>query len=75
MPANRYKDWLRQAEHDLETARANAKAGAYDWACFIAQQAAVKPLKALILYHSGQPWGALAPCARRAASRRRATAR
>jgi hypothetical protein len=29
----RGKDWLAQAERDLEVAKANAKAGSYEWAC------------------------------------------
>ncbi|NIM05594.1 MAG: HEPN domain-containing protein [Armatimonadetes bacterium] len=39
--------WLRQAEHDLETARKLVDFGAFDHAAFLAQQAAEKSLKAL----------------------------
>ena len=44
--------WLRQAEKDLESARDSSKAGHYEWACFQAQQAAEKSLKAF-LYSKG----------------------
>lgn len=44
--------WLRQAEKDLESARDSSKAGHYEWACFQAQQAAEKALKAF-LYSKG----------------------
>lgn len=40
--------WFRQAEHDLDTARATSEAGSYDWACFQSQQGAEKALKALL---------------------------
>jgi HEPN domain-containing protein len=43
----RVQDWLRQAEHDLEVARTTRQAGQFDWACFAAQQAAEKAIKAL----------------------------
>lgn len=45
--------WLRQAEHDLEFARMALREGFFSQACFIAQQAAEKALKAL-LYHRGE---------------------
>jgi HEPN domain-containing protein len=52
--ANReeYARWLRQAKHDLRTARTVAKTGAHDWACFLSQQAAEKALKGY-LYSKG----------------------
>ena len=46
---NRARDWLRQAEYDLEFARLARKAGRHEWACFAAQQTAEKALKGLIL--------------------------
>lgn len=50
---NRASDWLQQAESDLEMARIAAQAQRHDWACFAAQQAAEKAVKALHL-HLGQ---------------------
>ena len=52
--ANReeHNRWLRQAKHDLKTARSTAREEAYDWACFLCQQAAEKALKAY-LYRQG----------------------
>lgn len=54
---NRYGDWLRQAEADLKHAHNATTAGDFDWACFAAQQAAEKALKAVILRLGGEPWG------------------
>lgn len=44
---NRWKDWLDQAEGDLEQAEASRKDGRHEWACFAAHQAAEKAVKAL----------------------------
>ena len=41
--------WYGQARFDLEAARDSAAAGHYEWACFQAQQAAEKALKAVLL--------------------------
>lgn len=41
--------WYGQARFDLEAARSSVTAGNYEWACFQAQQAAEKALKALLL--------------------------
>lgn len=46
---NRASDWFRQAERDLEQAVASARDGLHEWACFAAQQAAEKAVKALHL--------------------------
>ena len=46
---NRARDWLRQAEYDLELARLARKAGQHEWACFATQPTAEKALKGLIL--------------------------
>jgi hypothetical protein len=46
MPS-RYKDWLRQAQRDISHAQNALEDGDYDWACFAAQQAAEKAVKAL----------------------------
>lgn len=40
--------WLRQAEYDLRAAEHNANGGYYSVACFNAQQAAEKALKAFL---------------------------
>ena len=55
--ANRSRDWLLQAEHDLEHAVAAAEALRFDWACFAAHQAAEKAVKALHLAHDQEAWG------------------
>jgi len=57
MAANRSGDWWRQAQHDLEAARQNARLRIFDWACFMAQQAAEKALKALVQHAGGDAWG------------------
>jgi HEPN domain-containing protein len=54
----RHSDWLRQAQRDLEHARRSQEAGDYEWACFAAQQAAEKALKALHLALDSYPEGA-----------------
>ena len=45
--SNRAKDWMMQAERDLEQALASRKEGRHEWACFAAQQSAEKAAKAL----------------------------
>ena len=45
--AQRWRDWLAQAKHDLEQAAASRNDGRHDWACFAAHQAAEKAVKAL----------------------------
>ena len=55
--AERSRDWFRQAEHDLAHARSAASAGDHDWACFAAQQAAEKAVKALAGRLGGEAWG------------------
>lgn len=49
--ADRSWDWMEQAERDLEIARSTARDGFHEWACFAAQQAAEKALKAAHLSH------------------------
>lgn len=46
---DRSSDWLRQAENDLLWTQDTIKAGRYAQACFAAQQAGEKALKALAL--------------------------
>ncbi|MFZ5633038.1 MAG: HEPN domain-containing protein [Bacillota bacterium] len=55
--ANRASDWFAQAGFDLQHARNSLNAGDYEWACFAAQQAAEKAVKALILHMNGEGWG------------------
>ena len=43
--------WLRQAEHDLAIARGHWERGDYSDACFMAEQAAQKALKAFLIGH------------------------
>ena len=55
--ANRAADWLKQAQRDLEQAEDSRRAGRHEWACFAAQQAAEKALKALHLHLGQEAWG------------------
>lgn len=55
--ANRAFDWLRQACRDLEQAESSRQAGRHEWACFAAQQAAEKAVKALHLHLGQEAWG------------------
>lgn len=49
-----YRRWMLSARRTLESARRDAEAGDYNWACFKAHQAAEKALKAL-LWGLGEP--------------------
>ncbi len=53
----RSKDWLKQAEFDLKTAKALITNESYSWVCFIAHQAAEKGLKALLEFKDTPTWG------------------
>jgi HEPN domain-containing protein len=55
--SNRYQDWLKQAEKDLQHARFSLEHGDYEWACFAAHQAAEKAVKALHLFLGQEAWG------------------
>jgi len=55
--ANRARDWLAQAERDLDQAEDSRRAGRHEWACFAAQQAAEKAVKALHLSLGQEAWG------------------
>src|SRR5688572_10520722 len=44
----RSRDWMAQAERDLEKARLDREHGYHEWACFTAHQAAEKALKAVV---------------------------
>lgn len=54
---NRAQDWLKQALRDLEQAEDSQRAGHHEWACFAAQQAAEKAVKALHLHLGQEAWG------------------
>ncbi len=54
---NRSKDWLTQADRDLELARHAENGDFFEWACFAAQQAAEKAVKALIAAKNGDVRG------------------
>jgi HEPN domain-containing protein len=54
---NRYRAWLEQAQRDLEKARIDLQYQYWEWACFTAQQAAEKAVKALLLYQGKDAWG------------------
>jgi len=55
--ADRSRDWLNQARRDLEQAQDSRGAGRHEWACFAAQQAAEKAVKALHLHFAQEAWG------------------
>ncbi len=54
---NRALDWLRQADRDFEQAMDSRHAERHEWACFAAQQAAEKAVKALHLHAGQEAWG------------------
>ena len=56
MPS-RADDWLKQADRDLEQAKESEQSQKFEWACFAAQQAAEKAVKALHLHHGQEAWG------------------
>lgn len=55
--AKRYRDWITQAESDLEHARKSLDMQDYNWSCFASQQSAEKALKALYDFLGGEGWG------------------
>lgn len=55
--ANRTPDWFRQALRDLKQAEDSRRAGRHEWACFAAQQAAEKAVRALHLHLGQEAWG------------------
>jgi HEPN domain-containing protein len=55
--SNRAQDWLDQAARDLEHAREAREHNRHEWACFAAQQAAEKAVKALHLHLGQEAWG------------------
>ncbi|MCL6553993.1 MAG: HEPN domain-containing protein [Firmicutes bacterium] len=54
---DRSRDWLAQAQRDLEQAEDSRRAGRHEWACFAAHQAAEKAVKALHLRLGQEAWG------------------
>jgi len=54
---DRSRDWLAQGERDLEQAQASRDQERHEWACFAAQQAAEKVVKALHLHLGQEAWG------------------
>lgn len=56
MPS-RAHDWFNQATRDLEQAEESRRAGRHEWACFAAQQASEKAVKALHLHLGQEAWG------------------
>ncbi len=53
----RSADWMDQAKGDLEHAESDVERGFYDWACFSAQQAAEKAVKAVFQKMGAEAWG------------------
>lgn len=53
----RSRDWMDQAEGDLEHAKNDLKSGFYDWACFSAQQSAEEAVKAVFQKLGAEAWG------------------
>ncbi|MFP3910212.1 MAG: HEPN domain-containing protein [Halobacteriota archaeon] len=53
----RSKDWIDQAKRDLKVAEGMMKAEAFEWTCFIAQQAAEKSVKSVFQKLSATAWG------------------
>ena len=54
---SRARDWMRQAIKDLAHAERSLEMGDYEWACFAAQQAAEKAVKALYESRNMEVWG------------------
>lgn len=53
----RPRDWLRQAELDARAASDASDQGHNEWACFLAQQAAEKAVKAVHESEGTEAWG------------------
>jgi HEPN domain-containing protein len=53
----RSNDWINQAERDLKVAEELIKAKAFEWTCFVAQQAAEKAVKAVFQKLNAAAWG------------------
>jgi len=55
--AERSADWMKQAKRDLEMAGKARESGFFEWACFIAQQAAEKAVKSVYQARGGSAIG------------------
>jgi len=53
----RSRDWMKQAERDIENAKYEMRGGFFEWACFLSQQAAEKALKAVYQKLGGEAFG------------------
>ncbi|MDR7522309.1 MAG: HEPN domain-containing protein [Armatimonadota bacterium] len=53
----RSRDWMASAAADLEHARSDRDRGFHNWACFSAQQAAEKAVKAVFQKMGAEAWG------------------
>lgn len=53
----RSSDWFRQAKRDIESAKILLKNSFFEWACFIAQQASEKAVKAVYQKLGAEGWG------------------
>lgn len=53
----RSKDWMDDAQGDLAHAKSDLERGFYNWACFSAQQAAEKAVKAAFQKLGAEAWG------------------
>lgn len=53
----RSQDWYSQAERDLRSAQVQLDSGFFEWACFVAQQAAEKAAKAVYQKLGADAWG------------------
>ncbi len=53
----RSRDWMYQAQGDLAHAVSDLERGFYEWACFSAQQAAEKAVKAVFQKMGAEAWG------------------
>ena len=54
---NRWRDWYEQGKRDMERAALDIEHKYYEWACFTAQQATEKVVKALALKRGLNLWG------------------
>ncbi len=53
----RHQDWMRQATRDLTHAENALEDEDFEWACFAAQQAAEKAIKAVFQKIHSEAWG------------------
>ena len=56
---DRSKDWFQQAVRDMEQAVESKSSERHEWACFAAQQAGEKAVKAFHLFLKQEAWGHL----------------